>query len=61
MSPQEFISQYGRDWREVVDDFASFLETIDKKGLIFDIDPRKTSQSGIEQASIAAAAAPKEA
>jgi lambda family phage portal protein len=51
MSPQEFIAGYGRDWREVVDDFSTFLEEIDKKKLMFDIDPRKTSQSGIEQPS----------
>lgn len=55
VSPQEFISQYGRDWREVVADFGSFLTEIDAqmggKGLMFDIDPRKVSKSGVEQPS----------
>ena len=60
VSPQEFISQYGRDWREVVDDFGSFLDLIDKKGLMFDIDPRKMSQSGVEQPSSVAENAPPE-
>lgn len=43
-SPQEFISAWGRDWREVVDDWGSFLETIDGKGehgLALDIDARR--------------------
>lgn len=53
MSPQEFIVGYGRDWREVIDDFGLFMETIDKanggKGIVLDIDPRKTNQSGSAQ------------
>lgn len=44
-SPQEFISAWGRDWREVVEDTASFWEFFDKQGgdlgLGLDIDPRK--------------------
>ena len=40
-SPQEFISAWGRDWREVVADYSTFLEAIDKAKLTFDIDPRK--------------------
>lgn len=40
-SPQEFISAWGRDWREVIADYSSFLEMIDKAGVTFDIDPRK--------------------
>lgn len=56
MSPQEFIAGWGRDWREVIADFGAFMTEIDAmnggKGLMFDIDPRKTSQSGIEQPSV---------
>jgi capsid protein len=46
MSPQEFIASWGRDWREVVGSFSSFLAEVDAAGLVFDIDPRRTSQSG---------------
>lgn len=53
MSPQEFIAGWGRDWREVVNDFSTFLAEIDKanggKGIVLDIDPRKTTQSGMAQ------------
>jgi capsid protein len=45
MSPQEFIAAWGRDWREVVEDTATFFEFLDKQnngaGLSFDIDGRK--------------------
>jgi lambda family phage portal protein len=55
MSPQEFIGGWGRDWRDVVADFESFLTTIDGamagKGLVFDIDPRRTSRVGVAQST----------
>lgn len=45
LSPQEFIAGWGRDWRDVVADTASFLEFLDRqsdgKGLPLDIDPRR--------------------
>lgn len=45
MSPQEFIAAWGRDWREVVEDTATFFEFLDKQsngaGLSLDIDGRK--------------------
>ncbi|MFN3891993.1 MAG: phage portal protein [Beijerinckiaceae bacterium] len=50
MSPQEFIVGWGRPWREVIADFGAFMAEIDKanggKGIVLDIDPRKTNQSG---------------
>lgn len=49
LTPQEFISSWGRDWREVVEDTAAFLDAIDAKGLVLDIDPRKVSAAGIMQ------------
>lgn len=49
LAPQEFISSWGRDWREVVEDTAAFLKSIDEKGLVLDIDPRKVSAAGILQ------------
>lgn len=59
MSPQEFIAGWGRDWREVIADFGTFMAEIDKansgKGIVLDIDPRKTTQSGAAQ-SVAAPA-----
>lgn len=45
LSPQEFIAAWGRDWREVVADTASFFEFLDKQragsGLALDIDGRR--------------------
>ncbi len=41
LSPQEFISAWGRDWRKVVADTAAFLAEIDKKNVTFDIDARR--------------------
>ncbi|MER8786872.1 phage portal protein [Mesorhizobium sp. M0983] len=41
LSPQEFISAWGRDWRAVVADYALFLKAIDDAGVPLDIDPRK--------------------
>ena len=48
-SPQEFLASWGRDWRQVVSDHASFFKETDSMGLTFDIDPRKVSQSGQAQ------------
>lgn len=45
LSPQEFVGAWGRDWRQVVADTASFFEHLDKQrdgeGLALDIDGRK--------------------
>lgn len=49
LSPQEFIAAWGRDWRKVVADMASFLEELDKQKLVLDIDPRRTTQTGAAQ------------
>jgi lambda family phage portal protein len=46
MSPQEFIAEWGYDWRKVQDDFAAFYKRADEKGLVFDIDPRKVTKAG---------------
>lgn len=49
LTPQEFISAWGQDWRKVVEDTASFMKMLDDKGLVLDIDPRRTSQIGVAQ------------
>jgi lambda family phage portal protein len=49
MSPQEFISGWGRDWKKVVRDQAEFFKLIDELKITLDIDPRKTNQSGSNQ------------
>lgn len=49
MSPQEFIGEWGRDWRKVVADLGSFLAEIDKQKIVLDIDPRRTTQTGAAQ------------
>lgn len=43
LSPQEFITAWGRPWRKVVEDTASFLEFIDKQPsqMGLDIDGRR--------------------
>lgn len=46
LSPQDFIGAWGRDWREVVTEWETFLAEIDKKGLIFDLDPRQRTRTG---------------
>ncbi len=51
MSPQEFIAGWGRDWREVVADYSTFLAEIDAAGLVLDIDPRRVNKQGSEQQS----------
>lgn len=59
ISPQEFIAAWGRDWRDVIDDYAEFLKVIDQKEIILDIDPRKISKlSGLAQPTEEGGAAP---
>lgn len=41
LSPQDFIAAWGRDWREVVDEFKDFFAYADPMGLLFDIDGRR--------------------
>jgi lambda family phage portal protein len=61
LSPQEFIGAWGRDWRQVVADTASFFEHLDKQsggaGLALDIDGRKPmkgqSDNGNKPAAVA--------
>jgi lambda family phage portal protein len=49
MSPQEFISAWGRDWRKVVKETQEFWKEADKSGLVLDIDPRRLDQMGTAQ------------
>ena len=46
MSPQDFIGAWGRDWREVVAEWETYLAEIDGKRLIFDTDPRQRTRTG---------------
>ena len=46
MSPQDFIEAWGRDWREVVAEYAAFLKETDAQGLVFDIDARQRTRTG---------------
>ena len=41
MSPQEFIAQWGNDWRKVIADTKAFWAAADKAKLALDIDPRR--------------------
>ncbi len=46
MSPQEFVAAWGNDWRKVQDQTKAFFKRSDAMGLVFDIDPRRTDQTG---------------
>jgi lambda family phage portal protein len=48
MSPQEFIGQWGRDWKKVIADTAAFWKAVDAQESVntFDIDPRKPINGG---------------
>jgi lambda family phage portal protein len=53
MSPQEFISGWGRDWRTVVTDFDAFYKFCEANGLkdlMFDLDPRRPQSGAAPQA-----------
>lgn len=56
LSPQEFISAWGRDWREVVSDTAAFYAAVDAAGVVVDIDGRQPA-SGVRAAADAGRAA----
>lgn len=49
MSPQEFISAWGRDWRKVIADTASFFKTVDEYKVALDIDGRRPLNGGQQQ------------
>lgn len=49
MTPQEFITAWGQDWRKVMADTKAFFELADRDGLVLDIDPRRVSQIGVAQ------------
>ncbi len=46
MSPQDFIEAWGRDWRQVLDEYEEFLKVSDAAGLVFDIDARQRTRVG---------------
>jgi hypothetical protein len=46
MSPQEFISAWGRDWKKVIADTKTFFEVADKAKLALDIDGRRPLNGG---------------
>lgn len=46
ISPQDFISSWGNDWRRVQDDFEAFNKRAEEKGLVFDIMAGAVDQRG---------------
>lgn len=46
MSPQDFIGAWGRDWREVLAEYAEFFEAADDAKAVFDTDARNRTQTG---------------
>lgn len=57
LSPQEFISQWGRDWKKVVKDSQAFWKFCDENGIVLDIDPRKAAPGAASARAPAAAPA----
>jgi lambda family phage portal protein len=57
MSPQEFIAAWGRDPRQVLQDFKAFWKLADADKLVFDIDPRQVSRAGLAQVDPSVASA----
>lgn len=46
MTPQEFMSAWGVDWRKNIEDVAAFFAATDKANVTLDIDPRRPAQGG---------------
>lgn len=63
MTPQEFISSWGQDWRKVIADTTAFFQMLDQQpgGLVLDIDPRRVSQIGVAQNASTEPTPPSEA
>jgi lambda family phage portal protein len=59
MSPQEFIAEYGGDWRRVLSQTKEFYDECDRLGIVLDIDPRRTTQVGQIQPGEVPPAIPK--
>ncbi|MCJ2102447.1 phage portal protein [Methylobacterium sp. E-046] len=60
MPPQEFVAAWGNDWRKVQDQTRAFYRRADAMGLAFDIDPRRTDQSGKQQPPAGGTQTPKD-
>lgn len=59
MSPQDFVEAWGRDWRQVMQEYAEFFAEADKAGAIFDTDARQRTRTG-QQITDEAAEPPRE-
>lgn len=46
MSPQDFIGAWGRDWREVLAEYAEFFAAADLAKAVFDTDARQRTRTG---------------
>jgi len=49
MSPQDYVAEWGYDWRQVIDNWAEYLAYCDEKGVKLDIDPRQFTRAGVAQ------------
>lgn len=58
MSPQEFISAWGRDWRKVIKDFDAFFSFVDANKVPLDIDPRRPIKGVAASVSASTVGAP---
>lgn len=54
LSPQDFITSWGRDWRDVVTDFDAFFRFADANNVMLDIDPRRPANGASAPRSDAA-------
>jgi lambda family phage portal protein len=46
MTPQEFTAGWGVDWRDNIEAFRQWFAAVDAGAMVFDIDPRRTTQTG---------------
>lgn len=61
MSPQDFVEAWGRDWRQVMQEYAEFFAEADKAGAIFDTDARQRTRTGQQITEAPAAQEPDNA
>jgi lambda family phage portal protein len=54
-SPQEAMRELGYDPKQIIEEWKEFTELVDSLGLVFDIDPRKTTLQGAAAAPAGAA------
>lgn len=53
MTPQQFAAGWGVDWRDNLEAFSKWFAAVDEGRMVFDIDPRRTTQTGAANSAAA--------